>query len=190
MAQVNLTGSRAKTVNPTFETVKELVRRYNAGQLSDVSEKDLEQISILAAQFGLEFDVASKPIRKGLFDLVDTAAFGLIPNRLRPTSIGQEWHGESGIDKFAGGLGTLGGAIGTGAALFKGTGLLRQGISNSKIANLNPLRDKVVDKAGNVVSKTNEMMSSVNQGLLTKAFKNVPNPRTGNIADEIFGPRF
>ena len=26
MAQVNLTGSRAKTVNPTFETVKELVR--------------------------------------------------------------------------------------------------------------------------------------------------------------------
>ena len=122
MAQVNLTGSRARVNNPAFETIKELVRRYNAGELSDVSEKDLEQISILAAQYGIQFDVASKPIRKGLFDLADTAMLGLLPNKWRPESIGQEWHGESGVDKFAGGVGTLGGL---GVGLYGGYGFAK-----------------------------------------------------------------
>jgi len=199
------------------DAVVELVRRYNAGELDHLNERDLEKIAILAAQMGIEFDVESKPIRKGLFDLADTAAFGLIPNRFRPTSVGQEFHGESGLDRFAGGVGTVLGAVGTGGALLKGTGLLRQGVANSKMANLNPLRDRVVgkytdtvnrvtssdrygrmvDQYGNIVSRASskasdaaEFASAGTQSLINRAFRNAPSPRTGSIVDEIFGPRF
>jgi len=162
----NLTTSKLKQTSLEFEQVKELVNRYNAGELSGLNEKDLEQIAILAAQMGIEFKVKSKPIRKGLFDLADTAAFGLIPNELRPTSIGQEWHGESGIDKFAGGVGTLGGAALGGLGVLKLAGKARGLAGNfgnmfnfknpfgtyggsNKVAQMNPQRDKLLIDAAN-----------------------------------------
>ena len=53
--------------------------------------------------------------RKGLFDLVDTALFGLVPNKWRPKSIGEDYFGESRADRIAGTLGTIAG-FGTGFA--------------------------------------------------------------------------
>jgi len=154
----NLTTSKLKQTSLEFEQVKELVNRYHAGELSGLNEKDLEQIAILAAQMGIEFKVKSKPIRKGLFDLADTAAFGLIPNELRPTSIGQEWHGESGIDKFAGGVGTLGGAVLGGLGVLKLAGKAKSMFSKApfgtygggnKVAQMNPQRDRLLIDAAN-----------------------------------------
>lgn len=114
--------------NPRFsqsKAVAELVRRYNKGDLEYLPEKQKEQIAMLAAQMGLNFNVKSKPIRKGLFDLVDTALLGLVPNSLRPYSVGEEYFGESQADKFSGTLGMLGGSIVPGALAVKGMGKLR-----------------------------------------------------------------
>lgn len=96
-------------------------------KLTDSQKQEIAQMAYMS---GRDFDVKSKPISKGLFDLVDTAALGMIPNSWRPSSIGQEYFGESGIDKFAGGLGTAAGIVPglfTGGALLKGGAKLAKG---------------------------------------------------------------
>jgi len=151
--------------NPRFKKTKavaELVKRYNKGDLEYLPEKQKEQIAMLAAQMGLDFNVKSKPIRKGLFDLVDTAALGLIPNSLRPYSVGEEYHGESQSDKFSGTLGMLAGSVVPGALAVKGMGKLRNwwntpkgssgpigysppgAQSPNRMAQLNPARDNLI----------------------------------------------
>ena len=92
-----------------FKRIEELTRRFNEGDLDYLPKKQLEQIAMLAAQYGTDFRPKSKPVRKALFDFVDMAAFGLVPNKWRPESIGEEYFGESGWDRFAGGVGSLGG---------------------------------------------------------------------------------
>ena len=91
-----------------FNKLIEILKRYNAGEIN-LTDEQAERLSQMAFQMKRDFKVRSKPIRKGLFDLVDTAALGLVPNHWRPRSIGQELHGESGLDKFAGGVGTVAG---------------------------------------------------------------------------------
>ena len=130
MARSILNPATSSPTNIHRDAVVELVRRYNRGELDHLNEKDLEKISILAAQMGVEFNVESKPIRKGLFDLADTATFGLLPDTWRPHSVGQEWHGESGIDKFAGGVGTLAGGALLGAGVLKGARYLSPHVKN------------------------------------------------------------
>jgi hypothetical protein len=95
-------------MNGNFNTMIELLKRYNRGEVR-LSDKQAQALAELAFASKMNFKTKSKPIRKGLFDLVDTAAFGLVPNSWRPHSIGQELHGESGIDRIAGGLGTIAG---------------------------------------------------------------------------------
>tara|TARA_Y100001973_G_scaffold61451_1_gene90333 strand:+ start:3696 stop:4268 length:573 start_codon:yes stop_codon:yes gene_type:complete len=102
-----------------YHAVKELVDRWNAGKL-DIPREKLNQVAKLAYEHGIEFDPESRPISKGLFDLVDTAAFGMVPNTWRPESAGEKYFGESGIDKFAGGVGTVGGLLPAGLGLLKG----------------------------------------------------------------------
>lgn len=95
-------------MNDQFSMILETLKRYNAGEL-DLSDKQANQLAGIAFQMKQEFKTRSKPIRKGLFDLIDTAALGMVPNKWRPESPGQDLFGESGIDKFAGGLGTAAG---------------------------------------------------------------------------------
>tara|TARA_Y100000401_G_scaffold115145_1_gene118312 strand:- start:42 stop:635 length:594 start_codon:yes stop_codon:yes gene_type:complete len=189
-----------------YSVVKELVKRFNKGDLDYLPEKQKEQIAMLAAQMGLDFKPKSKPLRKGLFDLVDTAAFGLVPNSLRPTSIGEEYFGESTADKAAGALGTLGGAIVPIGLAYKGMNYARGGgrslmdMGKNKMADLNPLRDSIISRSSNMASNAAEAGAAGLAGarslavdklsslsLLRNALKNAPNPRTSNIVDEIFG---
>ena len=110
-----------------FKRIEELTRRFNEGDLDYLPKKQLEQIAMLAAQYGTDFRPKSKPVRKALFDFVDMAAFGLVPNKWRPESIGEEYFGESGWDRFAGGLGSLAG-LGTGIyGCIRGVQALRGG---------------------------------------------------------------
>lgn len=195
--------------NPRFsqsKAVAELVRRYNKGDLDYLPEKQKEQIAMLAAQMGLNFNVKSKPIRKGLFDLADTALLGLVPNSLRPYSVGEEYFGESKADKFSGTLGMLGGAIVPIGLAYKGMNYARSGgkslmdMGKNKMADLNPLRDSVISRTSNMASNAAEAGAAGLAGarslavdrlsslsLLRNALKNAPNPRTSNIVDEIFG---
>lgn len=182
-----------------YKVAKELVDRFNKGSLDYLPEKDKEQIAMIAAQMGLNFKPNSKPLRKGLFDLADTALLGLLPNKWRPETIGEEFGFESKSDRLAGNIGTLGGAlipIGLGlkaAKYARGGGKSLMDMGKNKMADLNPLRDSVVNRTSNVVSRAGDMASQAyntsNAGLntlLTRALRNAPSPRTSSIADDIF----
>ena len=93
-----------------YDAVLELVKRHNDGIL-DLPDDKLKVVAQKAFEYGIPFDVESKPISKGLFDLADTAMFGLIPNKYRPESIGQEQFGETKMDRYAGNIGSLGGLV-------------------------------------------------------------------------------
>ena len=108
----------------------ELIQRYNADP-RNFTDAEAEMVAQLAAMLGMPFPRENKPIRKGLFDLVDTMSFGMVPNEWRPESRGQTAFGETGLDRFAGGAGTVagvGGAIGgallAGPAALAGAGRL------------------------------------------------------------------
>ena len=116
-----------------YQLAKSLVDKYNKGNYSWIKDDDKEMIASIAAQHKLDFKAPSKPIRKALFDFADMATFGLLPNEWRPTSIGEEYGFESGIDKFAGGIGSLGGLLnpyGGPRLLMKGAGKAGGGIRN------------------------------------------------------------
>ena len=89
----------------------ELVNRYNADPRS-FTDQEAEMIAQIAQAIGMPFPRENKPVRKGLFDLADTALLGMLPNEWRPESRGQSAFGETGLDKFGGGVGTVGGVAG------------------------------------------------------------------------------
>ena len=131
---------------------RELIGRYNQSpsRYTDEEQRNLLQ---LALHYGMAYKPESKPISKGLYNFANTASFGLVPESWRPHSIGQDYYGESGIDKFAGGAGLVGGLIAAPFALMKGAkagyagmkGIGRAGASRfPRVAeNARQARDKV-----------------------------------------------
>ena len=101
------------------QMLQELLRRYNAGEV-DLPPEQVEQLSRAAANAGMKFEVESKPFRKFMFDAADTLTLGLVPDEWRPYSIGQDLHGETRADRYAGGIGTIGGGFLGGGLLLKG----------------------------------------------------------------------
>jgi len=169
MAYYNTSGNTTEEMK-----VRQLVQMYNEGQLSHIDDDKIKQLAKKAYEYGIEFDVESKPISKGLFDLVDTAAFGMVPNSWRPESIGQEYFGESGIDKFAGGVGTVAGLLPAGGLLLKGA---------SKIS---PLAGKAYGAGAQGLSRAAEYGSTLNAGdRLKTAVASVKESQALNRSKEI-----
>ena len=111
-----------------YDTINEMLRRYNAGEL-DLTDEEAELLAMNAQRFGSEFKSRSKPLRKGAFDFMDMATFGLLPNQWRPTSQAQDITGETGLDRFAGGVGSVAGLVtGIGGAV-KGLGMAGRAIT-------------------------------------------------------------
>ena len=156
-----------------FMAVQELVRQYNDDPRM-FSDQEAEMISGLAGSFGLDFQRTSKPLQKGAFDFADMATLGLIPNEWRHEARGDFYLGESGRDKVAGGIGTLGGLIGAAGVGIKGArALFGKG-----------------GGGGTITAKTAEGVSKSPRGLLP-AYEGglVPSPRLlgqGNLPPVAF----
>jgi hypothetical protein len=113
-----------------YSTIMEVLKRYNEGSI-DLSDDDAELLAMQAKRLGVgegywswekdAFNVESKPLRKGAFDLADMATFGMLPNEWRPRSPGQDLYGENFSDKLAGGVGSLVGLGAGGAGAVKGS---------------------------------------------------------------------
>lgn len=99
----------------------QLIDSYNKNP-QRYSDEEAEFIAMLSKQMGAEFEREDKSIRKGLFDLVDTAVLGAIPNSLRPRSRGESVYGETGMEKFTSGAGSL---LGLAGGLIGGYGAIR-----------------------------------------------------------------
>ena len=101
----------------------ELVDAYNKNP-QRYTDEEAEFIATIAQTLGADFERESKPIRKGLFSLLDTVTLGLAPDDLRPMSRGETVYGETSFDKSAGsigtGIGVLAGGAGLGYGLSKG----------------------------------------------------------------------
>ena len=102
-----------------FMAVQELVEQYNNDPRS-FTDQEAEMVAGLASSFGLDFQRTSKPLQKAAFDAADMATLGLLPNEWRPEARGDFYLGESGRDKLAGGIGTVGGLLGAGGLLKTG----------------------------------------------------------------------
>jgi hypothetical protein len=192
----------------TVSAVKELVDRFNRGDLDYLPNRDKEKIALLALQHGQDFKPESKPVRKALFDFADTALFGMIPNKWRPESLGEEYFGESKADKFAGGLGTIAG-LGTGLGLgYKGVQALRGGAGSlgEKIGSgISSARSTVTPYVEGGISRSSDFLSrgaeAISPGLrrggeyvssAERSLWDMVTPagnrmRSENIAEQIFG---
>ena len=99
--------------------VRETIERYNKSpdRYTDEEKRNLLQMA-LAHQ--MDYKTESKPIAKGAYSMLDMATLGLLmPDSWEPHSIGEEFYGESGIDKLSSGLGSLAGGAGAiGGAYF------------------------------------------------------------------------
>lgn len=88
--------------------VREAIRRFNTNQ-SSYTDEEQRNLLRLALHYGTAYEPEAKPISKGLYNFANIASFGLMPESWRPHSIGQDYYGERGIDKFASGVGAVGG---------------------------------------------------------------------------------
>jgi len=107
--------------------VRELFRQYenNPKQFTD---RQAEQIARLAQRHGIRFPRESKALRKGAFDLVDSALLGMVPNKWRPVSRGEATFGETEGDRLAGTIGSGLGMLGLGAGAIAKRALIGRGI--------------------------------------------------------------
>ena len=192
----------------TINAVKELTDRFNRGDLDYLPNRDKEKIALLALQYGQDFKPESKPVRKALFDFADTALFGMIPNRWRPESIGEEYFGESKADKWAGGLGTIAGLVTGGGLAYKGVQALRggagelggkigSGISSAK-STVTPYVEGGISRSSDFLSrgaevtspifkKGGEYVSSAEKSLWDMVTPAGNKLRSDNIAEQLFG---
>ena len=111
-----------------YDTINEMLKRYNTGEL-DLTDEEAELLAMNAQRFGSEFKSRSKPLRKGAFDFMDMATFGLLPNQWRPTSQAQNITGETGLDRFAGGVGSVAGLATGITGAVKGLGMASKAIT-------------------------------------------------------------
>ena len=115
-------------MNP-YEVAQQLVKKYNKDPKKFTDEQG-NKVAEIASYFGIKFKPESKALKKFAFDAADVALLGMIPNRLRPKTAGEDIFGESFGEELAGATGTLLGlippvalgakAIGAGGAAFKG----------------------------------------------------------------------
>ena len=123
----------------SYSTIKEMLDRYNRGEIK-LSDEEANLLAMQAQRIGGEFRVENKPIAKGGFDAADMALFGLLPNEWRPTSQGQDVLGETGIDRFAGGVGSVAGlatgAIGATKASKAGWEAIKKAFARRKADNI------------------------------------------------------
>ena len=129
----------------------EMLSRHNEGKIQ-LDEDEKEILAMQAKRLGEKFSVESKPFSKGAFDAADMATFGLVPNKWRPRSAGQDLYGETGYDKFAGGVGSIAGlATGVGGAIKGG----RMGWAALKKAFLRKKSDDIASNLykGNLIGQ-------------------------------------
>ena len=144
-------------MNP--ELIRELLNEYNADPRSFTDEQ-AEIVATLSKALGSDFNQESKKFRKGLFDFADTAAFGLIPNKLRPTSRGESIYGETIGEKILGTLGTGSGALASGGLAVKGA----RGITKGASSVFNNIRSKMKGTQSNPVSSVRDRVLQLGEG--------------------------
>tara|TARA_R100000030_G_scaffold30308_1_gene22286 strand:+ start:888 stop:1673 length:786 start_codon:yes stop_codon:yes gene_type:complete len=141
------------------DQIYELIMDYNSNP-QRYNDEEAEVVATLANSMGQPFQRESKALSKGLFDLLDTTTFGLVPNDWRPTSRGESVYGETGLEKFASGLGTLGGVgLGIGGA-YQGA----RGLFNVGKKALNNVKSRMGGSGGGAVSNVKDRVLSLGSG--------------------------
>jgi len=110
--------------------IRETLERYNKSpdRYTDKEKRNLLQIALAHK---MDYKPESKPISKGVYSMLDMATLGLLmPDAWEPHSIGQEFYGETGIDKLSSGLGSLAGGAGAIGGAYLGAKAAYSGAKN------------------------------------------------------------
>lgn len=100
-----------------------IVSRYNSDP-NLYTDEQAEKIAFLAYRLGVPFRPEKKVLQKFFFELADTATFGLLDDKKRPTSRGETIFGETPQEQLAGTVGGLLGLAVPGAAGYKVSGMV------------------------------------------------------------------
>jgi hypothetical protein len=101
----------------------EVVDAYNKNP-QKYTDQEAEFIATIAKALGTDFKREKQPVKKGLYNLLETVTLGYLPDQFKPVSRGETVYGETLTDQIGGGLGTgmgyLGGAGALGYGLYRG----------------------------------------------------------------------
>ena len=89
------------------DQMRSLLIDYNRNP-NRYNDNEAEAIAMMAKQMGQHFRKESRPLAKGAYSALDMMTLGLLmPDQWEPQSRGESVYGETGLDQFASGLGTI-----------------------------------------------------------------------------------
>ena len=146
----------AMTRQSPEEKLNRLLNAWNSGDLklnSNITRNDAEQLAALAYQHGKNFETRSKPGKEFMFNLANTASFGLLPDKyFKPERVGEMYHGKPAIDSFLGGAGSLLGLVGAGYGVLKGGTAAAQGVTGLAAGGLGYAKQGLSGVASQIAS--------------------------------------
>ena len=128
----------------------EVVEAYNKNP-QKYTDQEAEFIATIAKALGKDFERENQPVKKGLYNLLETVTLGFAPDELKPVSRGETVYGETEADQIGGGLGTLlGFGTGLGGAYLGGRALLSSGVrraARGRVANASSRLSQALDRS-------------------------------------------
>lgn len=134
------------------------------------TDRQAEQIAVLANQYGFRFPRESKALKKFAFDLADTTMLGMLPNEWRPRSRGESVFGETKSERFAGQLGmgiplaaggllALANPMAIAGAAGRGFGAAKRGLASARQA-----APRYAEQAGDFYRRSRNTFTSTARG--------------------------
>ena len=142
------------------DQMRSLLIDYNRNP-NRYNDNEAEAIAMMAKQMGQHFRKESRPLAKGAYSALDMMTLGLLmPDQWEPQSRGESVYGETGLDQFASGLGTIAGFGGSLGLAAKGArGVLNMGTSVNPKDRIRQLAQKMSQQGRNIGGKGADILA-------------------------------
>ena len=140
--------------------MRSLLLDYNKNP-NRYNDEEAEAIALMSKQIGQHFRREQRPLAKGAYNAVDMMTLGLLmPDQWEPQSRGESVYGETGLDQFAGGLGTIAGFGGSLGLAAKGArGVWNMGTSVNPKDRIRQIAQKMSQQGKNIGGKGADILS-------------------------------
>ena len=136
------------------DQMRSLLIDYNRNP-NRYNDNEAEAIAMMAKQMGQHLRKESRPLAKGAYSALDMMTLGLLmPDQWEPQSRGESVYGETGLDQFASGLGTIAGFGGSLGLAAKGArGVWNMGTSVNPKDRIRQIAQKMSQQGRNIGGK-------------------------------------
>lgn len=142
------------------DQMRSLLIDYNRNP-NRYNDNEAEAIAMMAKQMGQHFRKESRPLAKGAYSALDMMTLGLLmPDQWEPQSRGESVYGETGLDQFASGLGTIAGFGGSLGLAAKGArGVWNMGTSVNPKDRIRQIAQKMSQQGRNIGGKGADILA-------------------------------